>query len=128
MGVVQAEFQEIYDRHFRVDRANPAAARQTLKHFWRPRGRLQSVNGGRHRDSRVFLVAAILTLESIYGRVILACYTGLAPRTRDRRVSADLRAKSLSIVPPTPREKKGEIETWREKKENDRMRKSDRQP
>ncbi|GFO10502.1 hypothetical protein PoB_003700700 [Plakobranchus ocellatus] len=55
---------------------NPAAARQTLKQIWRPPGRLQSVFGGRYRDSRVFLAAAILTLESFWGRVVLACYTG----------------------------------------------------
>ncbi|GFO25258.1 hypothetical protein PoB_005176300 [Plakobranchus ocellatus] len=57
------------------DRVNPAAARQTLKYFWRPPDRLQSVFGSRHRDSRVFLAAAILTLDSLWSRVILACYT-----------------------------------------------------
>ncbi|GFN83664.1 hypothetical protein PoB_001017000 [Plakobranchus ocellatus] len=62
---------------FRVDRVNPAAARQTLKHFWRPPGRLHSAFGGRYRDSRVLLAAAILTLESFWGRVILACYIGV---------------------------------------------------
>ncbi|GFO03809.1 hypothetical protein PoB_003031400 [Plakobranchus ocellatus] len=56
---------------FRVDRVNPAAARQTLKKPWRPPGRLHSAFGGRHRDSRVFLAATILTLESFWGRVIL---------------------------------------------------------
>ncbi|GFO11969.1 hypothetical protein PoB_003847400 [Plakobranchus ocellatus] len=40
---------------FRADRVNPAAARQTLKQFWWPLGRPQSVFGGRYRDSRVFL-------------------------------------------------------------------------
>ncbi|GFN91448.1 heat shock protein 75 kda, mitochondrial, partial [Plakobranchus ocellatus] len=60
---------------FRVDRVNPAAARQTLKQSWRLPGRLQSAFGGHHRDTRVFLAAAILTLESFWGRVTLACYT-----------------------------------------------------
>ncbi|GFO30704.1 hypothetical protein PoB_005720900 [Plakobranchus ocellatus] len=32
--------------------------------------------GSRHRDSRVFLAAAILTLESFWGRVTLAYYAG----------------------------------------------------
>ncbi|GFN85520.1 hypothetical protein PoB_001202600 [Plakobranchus ocellatus] len=50
---------------------------KTLKQFWRPPGRLQSVFGGRYRDSRVFLAAAMLTLESFWGRVVLACYTGV---------------------------------------------------
>ncbi|GFO41403.1 hemicentin-1 [Plakobranchus ocellatus] len=59
------------------DRVSPATARQTLKYFWRPPDRLQSAFGGRHRYSRVFLAAAILTVESIWSRVILACYTGL---------------------------------------------------
>ncbi|GFN94819.1 hypothetical protein PoB_002132500 [Plakobranchus ocellatus] len=62
---------------FRVDRVNPAAARETLQNIWRPPGRLQGVFGGRYRGSRVFLAAANLTLESFWGRVILACYTGL---------------------------------------------------
>ncbi|GFO01667.1 hypothetical protein PoB_002817200 [Plakobranchus ocellatus] len=61
---------------FRVDRVNPAAARQTLKKFWWPPGRLHSIFGGRYSDPRVFLAAAILTLESFWGRVVLACYTG----------------------------------------------------
>ncbi|GFN95258.1 hypothetical protein PoB_002176400 [Plakobranchus ocellatus] len=61
---------------FRVDRVNSATARQTLKQFWRPPSRLQIVFGGRYRDSRVFLAAAILTLESFWDRVVLACYTG----------------------------------------------------
>ncbi|GFN76033.1 hypothetical protein PoB_000253900 [Plakobranchus ocellatus] len=70
---------------FRVDRVNLAAARQTPKHFWRPPGRPQSVCGGRYRDSRVFLAAAILTLESFWGRVVLACYTGLRFESRTKR-------------------------------------------
>ncbi|GFO28863.1 hypothetical protein PoB_005536800 [Plakobranchus ocellatus] len=41
----------------------------------RPPGRLQSVFGDRYRDSRVFLAAAMLTLESFWGRVVLACYS-----------------------------------------------------
>ncbi|GFN87842.1 hypothetical protein PoB_001434800 [Plakobranchus ocellatus] len=50
---------------FRVDRVNPAAARQTRKNFWRPPGRLQSDFGAAietlecfwrlHFDSRVYL-------------------------------------------------------------------------
>ncbi|GFO02655.1 ribonuclease hi [Plakobranchus ocellatus] len=39
-------------------------------------GRLQIAFVRRHRDSKVFLAAAILILESFWGRVILACYTG----------------------------------------------------
>ncbi|GFN88514.1 hypothetical protein PoB_001502000 [Plakobranchus ocellatus] len=61
---------------FRVDRVNLAAARQTHKYFWRPPCRLQSVFGGRHTDSRVFLAAANLTLESFWSRFIIACYPG----------------------------------------------------
>ncbi|GFO34024.1 hypothetical protein PoB_006052900 [Plakobranchus ocellatus] len=63
--------------HANLTLVNPATARQTLKQFWRPPGKPQSVFGGRYRDSRVFLAAAMLTLESLWGRVVLACYTGL---------------------------------------------------
>ncbi|GFO40000.1 hypothetical protein PoB_006650500 [Plakobranchus ocellatus] len=59
-----------------LEKVNLAAVRQTPKYSWRPPGRLQSVFGGRYRDSRVFLAAAMLTLESFWGRVVLACYTG----------------------------------------------------
>ncbi|GFO25001.1 hypothetical protein PoB_005150600 [Plakobranchus ocellatus] len=53
-----------------------SGGRQTdSKVVWRPRGRLQSEFGGRYRDSRVFLAAAMLTLESFWGRVVLARYT-----------------------------------------------------
>ncbi|GFO48640.1 hypothetical protein PoB_007514500 [Plakobranchus ocellatus] len=38
--------------------------------------RRQSHSGGRHTDSKVLLAAAIEILESLWGRVILACYTG----------------------------------------------------
>ncbi|GFO19076.1 hypothetical protein PoB_004558100 [Plakobranchus ocellatus] len=62
--------------HANLILVNPVAARQTLKQSWRPPGRLQSIFGGRYRDSRVFLAAAMLTLESFWGRVELACYTG----------------------------------------------------
>ncbi|GFO39335.1 hypothetical protein PoB_006584000 [Plakobranchus ocellatus] len=65
-----------YMSRFRVDRVNPAATRQTHKQFWRPPGRLQIALGAHHKDSRVFLAVAILTLVSFWGRVILACYTG----------------------------------------------------
>ncbi|GFN87526.1 hypothetical protein PoB_001403200 [Plakobranchus ocellatus] len=41
-----------------ITRVNPAAAKQTLKQFWRPPGKLQGVFGGHYRDSRVFLEAA----------------------------------------------------------------------
>ncbi|GFO45186.1 hypothetical protein PoB_007169100 [Plakobranchus ocellatus] len=43
----------------------PAVARQTPECIWRPLQRLQSVSGGRH-----------VTLESFWGRVVLARYTG----------------------------------------------------
>ncbi|GFO25981.1 hypothetical protein PoB_005248600 [Plakobranchus ocellatus] len=65
-----------HQSRFRVDRVNPAAAKQTLKYIWRSPGRSQRVFGGRYRDFRVFLAAAMLTLESFWGRVFLACYTG----------------------------------------------------
>ncbi|GFN88419.1 hypothetical protein PoB_001492500 [Plakobranchus ocellatus] len=55
-----------------------SGGRQTdFKVILRPPGRLQSVFGGRYRDSRVFLAAAMLTLESFWGIVVLACYTGI---------------------------------------------------
>ncbi|GFO03130.1 hypothetical protein PoB_002963500 [Plakobranchus ocellatus] len=60
-----------------INRVNLLAARQTLKYFWRPQGRLQSVFGGRKANSRVFLAAANLTLESFWSRVIIACCTGV---------------------------------------------------
>ncbi|GFN75165.1 hypothetical protein PoB_000167100 [Plakobranchus ocellatus] len=53
--------------HANFTLVNPAAARQTLKQFWRPPGRLQSVFGGRYRDSRVFLAAAMLTSRVFLG-------------------------------------------------------------
>ncbi|GFO31046.1 hypothetical protein PoB_005755100 [Plakobranchus ocellatus] len=57
--------------------------KHSIESMWqsicRPPGRLQSVFVARHKDSRVFLAAAILTLESFWGRVILACYTGERP-------------------------------------------------
>ncbi|GFN85616.1 hypothetical protein PoB_001212200 [Plakobranchus ocellatus] len=56
--------------------SSQSGVRQTdSKIVWRPPGRLQSVFGGRYRDSRVFLAAAMLTLESFWGRVVLARYT-----------------------------------------------------
>ncbi|GFO00755.1 hypothetical protein PoB_002726000 [Plakobranchus ocellatus] len=76
LSTLLAVWALFHTSRFRVSRVNPAAARQTLKQFWRPPGRLKSVFGGRYRDSRVFLAAAILTLESIWGRVVPACYTG----------------------------------------------------
>ncbi|GFN83934.1 hypothetical protein PoB_001044000 [Plakobranchus ocellatus] len=67
--------------------------------------RLQSVFSGRYRDFRVFLAAAMLTLESFWGRVVLACYTGGGVRTRDRIVVAVMCISSsgtdnLDHVPP----------------------------
>ncbi|GFN88526.1 hypothetical protein PoB_001503200 [Plakobranchus ocellatus] len=92
---MELEMEEQRKRH-----ANKYAARNTLESVWRelrPRQsyssqsggrqtdskadsaaarRLQSAFGGRYRDSRVFLAAAMLTLESFWCRVVLACYTG----------------------------------------------------
>ncbi|GFO38139.1 hypothetical protein PoB_006464400 [Plakobranchus ocellatus] len=82
---------------FRVDIVNPAAAKQTLKQFWRPPGRLQSVFGGRYRDSRVFLAAAMLTLESFWGRVVLVCYTG---RGKIIQISRFESCRTLAAPPP----------------------------
>ncbi|GFO10073.1 hypothetical protein PoB_003657800 [Plakobranchus ocellatus] len=44
--------------------SQPGGRHTDSKVVWRPPGRLQSVFGGRYRDCRVFLAAAMLTLES----------------------------------------------------------------
>ncbi|GFN91157.1 hypothetical protein PoB_001766300 [Plakobranchus ocellatus] len=70
-------------------------------------GRLKSVIGGRYRDSRVFLAAAMLTLESFWGRVILACYTGefeflyiASPQQGDLRLSGSPSGQGAGSATP----------------------------
>ncbi|GFO19398.1 hypothetical protein PoB_004590300 [Plakobranchus ocellatus] len=67
----------------------------------RPPDRLLSNFDGHQADSRVLLAAAILTLESFWGRVTLACYTGLGSGTIDGLLhcwAAEARCGRLSIV------------------------------
>ncbi|GFO43039.1 hypothetical protein PoB_006954400 [Plakobranchus ocellatus] len=53
------------ERRPRQSYSSQSGGRQTdSKVVLRPAGRLQSVFSGRYRDSRVFLAAAMLTLES----------------------------------------------------------------
>ncbi|GFO15996.1 hypothetical protein PoB_004250100 [Plakobranchus ocellatus] len=77
MELVQVQFQEYYDGRI-------PGITESIR---RPPGRLQRVLGGRYRDPRVFLSAAISTLESFWVRVVLACYTGQMSGPVRRRTS-----------------------------------------
>ncbi|GFN91959.1 hypothetical protein PoB_001846500 [Plakobranchus ocellatus] len=77
-GPVVDERSIIEKLHHQVLNRSIASLNQPTESIWRPPGRLQSVFGGRDIDSRVFLAAASLTLEFFWGRVIIACYTGVA--------------------------------------------------